>query len=191
MRRAMDPDSLNPDTDPDPAFKWILIRIQSGPRVLMTKNLRKKLQQKVFFLFLKNCNVLMSKLQAKPSALKREHPGLQKMNFINFFLCLWVIFCPPGSGSGYGSRDRIESGSNLEPDLDQQCCGSRSGIRDLGLFDPWIRDPGSGIGLFRIPDLGSRIPNSYFWELSDNFLGKKFHNSLKFGPNFFLEQFKN
>jgi hypothetical protein len=22
-------------------------------------------------------------------------------------------------------------------------------------------------------------------------LGKKFHNSLKFGPNFFLEQFKN
>jgi hypothetical protein len=27
------------------------------------------------------------------------------------------------------------------------------------LFDPWIRDPGSGIGLFRIPDLGSRIPN--------------------------------
>jgi hypothetical protein len=32
-----------------------------------------------------------------------------------------------------------------------------SGIRDWGLFDPWIRDPGSGIGLFRIPDLGSRI----------------------------------
>ena len=30
------------------------------------------------------------------------------------------------------------------------------------LFDPWIRDPGSGIGLFRIPDLRSRIPNSYF-----------------------------
>ncbi len=49
--------------------------------------------------------------------------------------------------------------------------------------------PGSGIGLFRIPDLGSRIPNSYFWD--GNFLGKKFHNSLKFGPNFFLEQFKN
>ncbi len=31
--------------------------------------------------------------------------------------------------------------------------------------------PGSGIGFFRIPDLGSRIPNPYFWELSDNFLG--------------------
>ncbi len=38
-----------------------------------------------------------------------------------------------------------------------QCCGS--GIRDWVLFDPWIRDPGSGIGFFRIPDLGSRIPD--------------------------------
>ncbi len=34
----------------------------------------------------------MSKLQEKPSALKREHPALQKIKFINFFLCLWVIF---------------------------------------------------------------------------------------------------
>ncbi len=31
-------------------------------------------------------------------------------------------------------------------------------IRDRVLFDPWFRDPGSGIGFFRIPDLGSRIP---------------------------------
>ncbi len=50
--------------------------------------------------------------------------------------------------------------------------------------------PGSGIGFFRIPDLGSRIPNSYFCELSDNFLGKKFYNSLKIGPNFFLQHLK-
>jgi hypothetical protein len=34
----------------------------------------------------------MSKLQEKPSALKREHPALQKMEFSNIFLCLWVIF---------------------------------------------------------------------------------------------------
>jgi hypothetical protein len=34
-----------------------------------------------------------------------------------------------------------------------------SGIRDWVLFDPWIRDPGSGIGFFWIPDLGSRIPD--------------------------------
>ncbi len=34
----------------------------------------------------------MSKLQKKPSALKRGHPTLQNMNFYNFFLLLWVIF---------------------------------------------------------------------------------------------------
>ena len=45
-------------------FKWLLI--QSGSRVLMTKNWRK------------NCNLLMSKLQEKTSALKRGNPGLKK-----------------------------------------------------------------------------------------------------------------
>jgi hypothetical protein len=34
----------------------------------------------------------MSKLQEKPSALKREHPALQKIKCINFFPCWWVIF---------------------------------------------------------------------------------------------------
>ncbi len=56
-------------------------------------------------------------------------------------------------------------------------------IRDPVPF--WPLDPGSGIGFFRIPD-----PNPYFWELSDSFLGKKFYNSLKIGPNFFLQHFK-
>ncbi len=64
-----------------------------------------------------------------------------------------------------------------------------SGIRCL--FDPWIRDSGSRVGFFRIPDLGSRIPNPYFWQLSDNVLGKKFYNSLKIGPIFLLQHFKN
>ena len=40
----------------------------------------------------------------------------------------------------------------------------------------WISDPDPGS---RIPDLGSRILNLYFWELSDNFLDKQFYNSLK------------
>jgi hypothetical protein len=31
-------------------------------------------------------------LQERPSALKREHPALQKMKFINGFLFFWVIF---------------------------------------------------------------------------------------------------
>jgi hypothetical protein len=51
-------------------------------------------------------------------------------------------------------------------------------------------DPGSGIGFFWIPDVGSRIPNPYFSELGDNFLGKMFYNSLKIGPHFFLQHFK-
>jgi hypothetical protein len=54
-----------------------------------------------------------------------------------------------------------------------------------------ILTPGSGIGFF--PDPGSRIadPNPYFLELSDKFLGKKFYNSLKTGPHFFLQHLKN
>jgi hypothetical protein len=50
--------------------------------------------------------------------------------------------------------------------------------------------PGSGIRNRFFPDPGSRIPNPYFWELRDNFLGKKFYNSLKIGPNFFLQPFQ-
>ncbi len=63
--------------------------------------------------------------------------------------------------------------------LYKQCC--RSG------------DPGSGA--FFIP--GSRISDpgsqTHIFEslVSDNFLGKKFYNSLKIGPNFFLQHFKN
>ncbi len=33
----------------------------------------------------------MSKLQERPSPLKREHPALQNVKFIILFLCLWVI----------------------------------------------------------------------------------------------------
>jgi hypothetical protein len=37
--------------------------------------------------------LIKSKLQEKPSALKKEHPALQqKIKFINYFLCLRVIF---------------------------------------------------------------------------------------------------
>jgi hypothetical protein len=51
-----------------------------------------------------------------------------------------------------------------------------SGIRD----QEWVFS-GS-----RISDPGSRIPRPYFEELFDNFFGKKFYNSLKISPNFFL-----
>jgi hypothetical protein len=55
------------------------------------------------------------KLQMKPSAHKREHPALQNMKFLNFFLFLWVIFAlrgpDPDPESGYGFTDLTESGS--------------------------------------------------------------------------------
>jgi hypothetical protein len=63
-----------------------------------------------------------------------------------------------------------------------------SGIRDPG--SGALLTPGSGIRNGFFPDRGSRIPNPYFLELSDNFLGKKFYNSLKICPCFFLQHFK-
>jgi hypothetical protein len=104
--KAVDPDSLNPafqvnlKPDPDPT------RIKG----FNDQKLKKKIQLKLFFLLflIKNCNLRMSKLQEKPAALKREHLAL-------FFSMFVGHFCPPGSGSGYESRDPIESGS--EPTL--------------------------------------------------------------------------
>jgi hypothetical protein len=52
----------------------------------------------------------MSKLQKKPSALKRGHPTLQNMNFYKFFSTSVGHFCPSGSGS----TGPIESGSGSE-----------------------------------------------------------------------------
>jgi hypothetical protein len=36
----------------------------------------------------------MPKLQEKPSALKREHPALQKMKILSFFLFFFLTFLP-------------------------------------------------------------------------------------------------
>ncbi len=59
--------------------------------------------------------------------------------------------------------------------------------KQLSGFGSGIRDPVPLKALYP----GSRIPNPNFWELSDHFLGKKFYNSLKIGPNFFIQHFKN
>ncbi len=48
--------------------------------------------------------------------------------------------------------------------------------------------PGSGIRNRFFPDPGSQI--HIFESLVTVFLGKKFYNSLKIGPNFFLHHFK-
>ncbi len=50
----------------------------------------------------------MSKLQEKPSALKKEHPTLQTMKFLNFFSVFVGHFCPPGFGSGSGSETLVK-----------------------------------------------------------------------------------
>jgi hypothetical protein len=69
----VDPNALNPDPDPS----WI--------QCFDDQKRKKKKYSRTFFLFLFliiNCNLLMSNLQEKPSALKRKHPALQKMKFI-------------------------------------------------------------------------------------------------------------
>jgi hypothetical protein len=60
----------------------------------------------------------------------------------------------------------------------KQCCGS--GIRDPVLFDPWIRDPGYGMGRKSASGSGIRDeqPGSYFLELQNHFFLLKYLNSL-------------
>jgi hypothetical protein len=60
---------------------------------------KKKIKLKFFSSFLiKNCNLLIprphkrtSKQQEKPSALKREHPALKKINLLTFFYCIFLL----------------------------------------------------------------------------------------------------
>jgi hypothetical protein len=70
------PDSLNPDPDPEFQVNPDPIRTQGFD----DQKMKKKNTVGIFLnLFLsKNYNLLMSKLQEKPSALKRAHPALQK-----------------------------------------------------------------------------------------------------------------
>ena len=63
-----------------------------------------------------------------------------------------------------------------------QCCRSGSGA----FLTP---GSGSGIGFFWIPDLDPGSLPHIFQNLL-TILVKKFYNSLKIGPNFFLQQFK-
>jgi hypothetical protein len=48
----------------------------SGSNLFDDQKLKKKNTDEKFLI--KKCNLLMSKLQEKPSALKREHPEFQK-----------------------------------------------------------------------------------------------------------------
>ncbi len=79
-----------------------------------------------------------------------------------------------------------------------QCCGSGSGIRCL--FDPWIRDPISGIrNMFfldprsRISDPGSRIPDPkpIFLRAKCQFFGWKVLYYFENWAKFFSSAFQN
>jgi hypothetical protein len=65
---------------------------ESGSRLLMTKKWKKQLKKIYLFskigIYLSHVSFKTSRLKEKPSVLKREHPPLQKMKFINFFLFL-------------------------------------------------------------------------------------------------------
>ncbi len=63
-------------------------------------------------------------------------------------------------------------------------------VRDPVPF--WPLNPGIGI-FFPNPDLWYRIPNTYFWKLSDNSLGKSTGTKIlrEFGSNFFFYLFTN
>ncbi len=102
------------DTDPDPGFWW-------------PKTEEKKIQLKFFISFSdQKSYIYLCPSYRRSLALKREHPALLQMKFINFFLCLCVIFAlldPDSdceSGTGYGSRDPIDSGSSPVTDPDPQ-----------------------------------------------------------------------
>jgi hypothetical protein len=95
------------------------------------------------------------------------------------------------------------------PMLTRHTAQRGSGFRQLGhackkgkggmLIQTSIVAPDPGSGAFLTPGPGSGIQNRFIpdpgskthLELSDKFLGKKCYNSLKTGPNFFLQHFKN
>jgi hypothetical protein len=64
------------------------------------------------------------------------------MKFLNFFQFLWVVFCPPRSGSGpdseSGSTDLIESGSNLDPDPKHWAAPSTYYVRTESVAVPYV-----------------------------------------------------
>ncbi len=102
------------DTDPD--LGWIPIRFRiQGFDDQKFKYLQ--LEKIKLFLRIKNYFYLSQGLYKGRSSYRRSlQPSKENIqhfktwNFLNFFLLLWVIFCPPGSGNG--STDLIEPDPN-------------------------------------------------------------------------------
>ncbi len=134
-------------------FKLLRVRIQGFD---VQKWRSKKTAEISFFLFLnQNCNLLIlrppkrtSKLQEKPSALKREHPALQKMKFINCFIFFWVFFSLLDQGPhlirirpGCGIRSRTLVSVMLEIFLFKKNPTRRSN----NIYEPWFFSINTGL----------------------------------------------
>jgi hypothetical protein len=111
-----DPDpafQVDPDTDPDP------IRIQGFDDQKVKK---KNTAEIVLYLFsIKNCNLLMSKQQEKPSALEKvsiQH--FKKLNLLTFFY-VFGSFSPSWVRILIANPD-TDPGTRLNPDPDPQHC---------------------------------------------------------------------
>ncbi len=81
------------NTNLDPGFRWP----KTEKNVQLTKRIRYFLNKKLLFTYskvsIRDVRRPTSNYRRRlPSALKREHPTLQNMKFLNFFLFLWVIF---------------------------------------------------------------------------------------------------
>ncbi len=121
FKRAANPNSLNPDPDPlnaDPAFQVNLDQGFWWPKT--EKNSRKLF---IIFFLTKNWNLLTCTVcpsyRRSPPKRTYSDTALKKMKFINFFLCLRVIFAlldpDPDCESGYGSRDPTKYESYTDP----------------------------------------------------------------------------
>jgi hypothetical protein len=81
----------------------------------MSKNRKKIYSCKTFFLSFGSKIAIYLSLRLhkglKPSALKREHPALQNMKILYFFLYLWVIFALLDSDTATQINADPESGS--------------------------------------------------------------------------------
>jgi hypothetical protein len=106
--------------DPDPLFKAERIQIQSGSTVLETKNSKKIIAEKYFLCFFTKIAIYLSLglHKGRPSYRKNLQPSkenIQHFTTLNFFTFFYFLghFFPPGSGSG--STDLTESGSNPDP----------------------------------------------------------------------------
>ncbi len=98
---------------------WIPIRIwiQSGFRVLMTKNWKKfTAEKKIIFGSKTTIYLFLDPNKGFPSYGRSLRPSKENIHGNYWFFSTFVgHFCPPGSWYGSTGTDLIESGSNTDP----------------------------------------------------------------------------